>query len=126
MYGKGEVIFLLSLLWLKLCLAPIHSRALQEAPRQNMQGPVYKSREDGWADWSQLRRADSEKVFLSGNLERSAIERRDQTDVRVFRLASLSLGGLPLSLPCTLSQMFHPPGSALVPPLPPPLLGSLL
>lgn len=59
MHGKGEVIFLLSLLWLKLCLAPIHSRALQEAPRQNMQGPVYKSREDGWADWSQLRRADS-------------------------------------------------------------------
>lgn len=91
-----------------------------------MQGQWTNPVKNGWADWSQLRRADSEKVFLSGALERSAMERRDQTDVGVFRLASLSFGGLPLSLPCTLSQMFHPLGSALLPPLPPPFPGSLL
>lgn len=73
-------------------------------------------------DWG---RADSEKVILIRNLERSAIEWREQTDVGVLRLASLSLGELPPSLPHTHGQMSHPPGSALLHPLPPPFPGSL-
>lgn len=39
-----------------------------------MQGQWTNPVKNGWADWSQLRRADSEKVFLSGALERSAME----------------------------------------------------
>lgn len=118
--------FLCSSVWLKLCLGPVHSWTIQEGNKIEDEGvavsvqTVWRMVGSAGVDW---RRADLE-VFLIGNLERSAIEWRDQTDMGVFRLTSLSLGVTALSV-----LYMHPdvPSSrlTLLCPLPPPFPGSV-